>query len=172
MKNSLTFLVLFATCICFSQNSKRNLAINSQPKKCYVKSNTEDNISRYKSVDCNLVRKNNELILDFDSNLENFSRADKKLIKAKIVKLIDKGFSIEILSHYDSNQSDAYNITQSRERAKKLKAFLKSLKVNLDYVWIRSFGNRIPKVKCKKDDKDCTTHYNLNTRFEYKIAAI
>ena len=172
MKLSLTFLVLFASSVCFSQNSKQDLAINTQSKKCYVRCNPENKISKYIGVDCNLVKKNNELVLDFSTNHESFSRADKKRIKNTIAELTEKGFVVEILSHYDSDQSDAYNIKKSRLRAEKLRSFLKSLKINLDYVWIRSFGNRIPKIKCKKNDEDCTKHYDLNTRFEYKITAI
>lgn len=158
-------LILFCFC---SLGFSQDLPKNPQPGECYVRCIKDSGKKQeWKKIDCDLVQTKNIL------TLENLSKGvlddeDRLTIKRKLIKILKKGYTVELLSHYYSNKSDSINELRSIQNAKALVSYLKTQDVNTKQLLISTYGNLKPLKQCP-NKVSCDDYYNKNTRIEYRV---
>lgn len=176
MKKILVLSFLASFFISHSQNEIRigngDLPPNSKQGECYVRC-LDDNgdFGEWKAYDCDLAFYSN-LNLKFDDKQIQLTEKDKKRLKRKLIEHFEKGFSIEIASHFDSERHDKVNARISTLRGKAVADYLvNELGVNPKQIALSGYGNLKPINPCDKIGiKKCTQkHYDDNTRVEFKI---
>lgn len=165
MRSVFVFLFLIPFFV-FSQNV--DLPRNPEPGKCYMRCKVENGLTAWKAVDCKLTKYYNELPITFDVSSDSLSEKDKKVINRKLVKLLKKGYKLEIAVNYDSKTTDSINAIRSLERAGVLAKYLVSQEIDPDLLWIRGFGNSQAKKRCK-ENTNCTKIYKENSKIGYKV---
>ncbi|WP_152971397.1 hypothetical protein [Lacinutrix algicola] len=163
MKFYILLLSLCFTYIGFSQT----MPSNPKAGECYVR--CRDNNSKlleWKKIDCDLVNEGSLLEIE---NLSKgvFSEKDRKVIKKKLVKILKKGFTVELLSHYYSNRSDSINQLRSIQNGKALFSYLDTEGINTKQLLISAYGNSKPLENCYS--LKCADYYIKNTRIEYRV---
>ena len=149
----------------FSQTS--DLPPNPMVGECYVKCKIDSLQSDWKRVNCKYLEYSELLVLFKDkSNL--FSKKDEKIINRKLIKHLNKGFMLELIVNFDSNQTDSINSVNSFERSSELAKYLVSKKVDPNLLFIRSKGNELAKKKCE-NSTDCSKIYKENSKIYYRV---
>jgi len=126
----------------------------------------------WSKVDCDLIRKYQLLSVKISSKENYFSNKDRKKIKRKIIALVDKGYTLEIRVHHDSEKSDSINAQISLRKSYVLARYLDSLNVNSDKIIINSFGNSLAKEKCQSIKSNCNKVYNKNSKIDFKVLGL
>ncbi|AUC83420.1 OmpA family protein [Lacinutrix sp. Bg11-31] len=161
-------LILFSFCgLGFSQDLPKNPQLGVCYARCLEANGKE---LEWKKIDCDLVQKENILNL---KNLKTgvFKDKDRKVIKRKLIKIINKGYTVELLSHYFSNKSDSINELRSIQNAKALYSYLETQGVNTKQLLISTYGSSKPLTSCFNSNS-CPDYYNKNTRVEYRVINI
>lgn len=164
MKIFTTIVLLCAFCFGFAQKLPSNPRVGT----CYVKCvNSNGKKQGWKEVDCKLVKKENDLKLN---NLTRgvFDEKDRKVLNRTLLKVLKKGYTIELLSHYFSEKSDSINQLRSLQNGKSLYTYLKTQGVNSNQIVISAYGNTKPLINCI-NNVVCKDYYKLNTRINYRV---
>lgn len=164
MKFYILLLSLCFTYIGFSQN----MPSNPKAGECYVRyRDSEGQSLEWKKIDCDLILKENSLKIE---NLSSgiLTRKDRKTIKRKLIKILEKGYAVELLSHYFSNESDSLNELRSIQNGKTIFTYLKTQNINTKQFLISAYGNSKPLEECA-NKFSCKDYFNKNTRLEYRV---
>ena len=141
---------------------------NPKAGECYVRCRDNNGKSlEWKNIDCDLILKENRLkIENLSSSVLN--EKDRKTIKKKLIKILKKGYTVELLSHYHSNNSDSINELRSIQNGKALFSYLETHGINTKQILISAYGNIKPLPNCLSN-VSCRDYYNKNTRIEYRV---
>ena len=161
-------LFFLALCLLFSVKSfAQNLPSNPKVGECYVRCREgRGELLEWKKIDCSLVKPKTLYFESLSQNL--FSIKDEKLIDKKLVRILRKGFVVELISHFDSNASNEYNMKQSVLQLENLVNNLLQRGIKKDQFVLTAKGNLDRIFKCETI-KSCQSAYSKNTRMTYRV---
>lgn len=138
---------------------------NPQPGKCYVRCLEDGNLSKWKDINCSLIKWKKLDVENYSKT--DFSESDTNILDKKIVALLKKGYSLQINSHYDSEANDSINMQYSLRKARQIQAYLNDKTLFEGQMKIIAKGNTNKKIKtCKRN---CLKAYRKNSRFEFRV---
>lgn len=115
MKIYVVILVAMLTTSVYAQTY--DLPPNPEPGKCYVKCFNENKKKiKWEELDCALVDYQ-KLDVSLEHPDQSLSKKDVRILNRKLVPYIEKGYKLQIRSHYVSNATDSINVTVSSQRA-------------------------------------------------------
>jgi len=170
MNKFITCLIIFISSYSFSQH--RDVPRNIEKDKCYIRYMGENDFSEWREIKCDLLNTYQELSIDLTHTTSGFSNKDSKKIKRKIISLVNKGYTVELRIHHDSQEIDSMNSKISEQKSKVLAGYLDSLHLNPKKIIITALGSSLVKDKCKSKEEDCSKLYAKNSKIEYKVIGL
>lgn len=139
MKIYIVLLVAMLTTSVYAQTY--DVPPNPEPGKCYIKCFNEDKKKiKWEDIDCALVN-----YQKLDVSLENpdqpLSKKDLRILNRKLVPYIQKGYRLQIRSHYVSNAPDSIHVKISSQRAIAVGNYLVEQGMDPALLFINSLGS-------------------------------
>lgn len=170
MKHITIIILIFLCQTVFSQNlSYRDLPKNPEPGKCYIRCKQKNsNEPRWEEIDCRFINYQ-KLDLGFAAYSGQLSEKDKKKIEKTVVRLIKKGFMIQLICHFDSKNTSHFNLNRSIEMTKFIRNYLIEQNIDDSKIVFTAKGDTMPLNKCDENVICAPEVYAKNTRTEYRL---
>lgn len=123
----------------FSQNY--DLPSNPESGKCYVKCSPEGKEKvKWDEIHCALIDYQ-KLEVTLENPDQVLSKKDIRVIDRRLVPFIEKGYKVQIKSHYVSSAPDSINVKMSSQRAIAIGNYLVEKGIDPDLLLINSLGS-------------------------------
>jgi len=146
MKIYIVLLVTMLTTSVYAQSY--DVPSNPEPGKCYIKCFKKDKKKiKWEDIDCAFVNYQ-KLDVSLEDPDQPLSKKDLKIINKKLVPYIQKGYRLQIQSHYVSSAPDSINVKISSQRAIAVGNYLVEQGMDPALLLINSLGSS----KAKKSE--------------------